>query len=161
MIATIIPMDYPPDCLPLVTSVQMSNTNDRAFNAQKLNSKKILLIDPEDDLREVIQTGLELTTSWEILTAHSHAIGANLAEVEQPHAILLNVERVDCDRAALLIQLKTNPTTQGIPVILMTDRVRLADWWQLTQMGVAGVIAKPFDCANLGKQIAIFLKWTT
>lgn len=161
MIATIIPMDYPPDCLPLVTSVEMSQTSDRAVSPQKFNSKKILLIDLEDDLREVIQTGLELTTSWKILTARSHEIGANLAEVEQPHAILLNVERVDFARSALLNQLKANPIAREIPIILMADRVRLADWWQLTQLGFAGVIAKPFDCANLGRQIALFLKWTT
>ncbi|MBD2578691.1 response regulator [Oscillatoria sp. FACHB-1406] len=120
-----------------------------------------MLIDPEDDLREVIQTGLELTTNWKIVTAHSHALGANLAAIEQPNVILLNVERVDLEDSALLAQLKANPSTQNIPVILMADRVRLSDWWRLTQLGIAGAISKPFDCVNLGKQIAVLLKWTS
>jgi response regulator RpfG family c-di-GMP phosphodiesterase len=161
MIATILPIDSSLDCLRFITSIPMSNSSSRPSNPQKLKAKKVLLIDPEDDLREVIQTSLELTTSWEIVTACSHALGIDLAEVEQPNAILLNVERLDVDRMAILTHLKSHPTTQTIPLILMTERVRLADWWQLTQLGVTGAIAKPFDCANLGKQIALFLKWTT
>ncbi|MDY6782919.1 MAG: response regulator [Cyanobacteriota bacterium] len=179
MIATILPIDSPLNCLRFVTiegacsqasavqigeratSAPILNASSRPSNSHKPKAKKVLLIDPEDDLREVIQTSLELTTSWNIVTAHSHALGIDLAEVEQPNAILLNVERLDRDRMAILTQLKTHPITRAIPLILMTERVRLADWWQLTQSGVAGAIAKPFDCANLGRQIALFLRWTT
>ncbi|MDY7012734.1 MAG: response regulator [Cyanobacteriota bacterium] len=159
MIATILPIDSPLNCLHFVTSVKMLNPGECPLASQNANAKKLLLIDPEDDLREVIQTSLELTTSWEIVTARSYTRGIALAEAQQPHAILLNVERLDVDRRAILTQLKTNPIARSIPVILMTERVRLADWWQLTQLGVAGAISKPFDCASLGRQIAVFLKW--
>lgn len=122
-------------------------------------NKTLLLIDPEDDLREVTQTGLELTTNWEILTAPSYTEGLRLAIAQKPDAILVNGSMVDLEYSAIFNQLDAHPITENIPVIAISDRVRLGDKVQFAQLGVTDIIAKPFDSANLGQQIATFLQW--
>ncbi|MEC4893892.1 MAG: response regulator [Oscillatoria sp. PMC 1051.18] len=128
-------------------------------NEQRLPRKQILLIDPEEDLREVIKTGLELTTNWNILTTHDSHNGLHLAVNEQPNAILINIEKKDLGQIGLLWQLRQSQQLRQIPIILLLDRIRLSDRKCLNKLEIAGAIAKPFDMVNLGQQIAHFLRW--
>lgn len=128
-------------------------------NSSQSSTREVLLIDPEDDVREITQTGLELTTDWRIVTAHSYPQGLEIAKTRRPHAILLNVESHQSCFIHIFRQLKENPITQDIPVILLIDRVRLCDEQRFAQLGITAVIAKPFDCVALGQRIAYLLDW--
>ncbi len=46
--------------------------------------RRILIIDDEDDIREVAALSLEATAGWNILTANSGAAGMEVAAAEQP-----------------------------------------------------------------------------
>ena len=52
-----------------------------------------------------------------------------------------------------------NPNTQNIPVILLTAKVQTSDRARFAQLGVAGIIAKPFEPLKIADQIAELLKW--
>ncbi len=56
-----------------------------------MTTKRILVIDDEDDIREVVQLCLKTVGGWEVLTACSGDEGLTKAEAEQPDAILLDV----------------------------------------------------------------------
>src|SRR5262249_23523131 len=56
-----------------------------------MTSRRVLLIDDEDDIREVAQLSLEMVGRWEVLTARSGAEGLLMAAQDQPDAILLDV----------------------------------------------------------------------
>ena len=53
--------------------------------------RRILLIDDEDDIREVAALSLETVAGWEVLMASSGAEGIARAKAEKPDAILLDV----------------------------------------------------------------------
>jgi CheY-like chemotaxis protein len=59
----------------------------------------------------------------------------------------------------VLQQLQENPTTQGIPVILLTARVQPEDKAKFSQLGMAGLILKPFNPMELAEQVAAVLGW--
>jgi CheY-like chemotaxis protein len=118
--------------------------------------KHLLLIDREEDRRHVTKTGLELMTDWTIWGACSYHEGLNFAQTRLFHVILINL---DSNPLKILPQLLSHPNTQHIPIILTTARLRYSDVQYFSQLGVAGAIAQPYDCVNLGEQIACFLDW--
>ncbi|BAY11561.1 response regulator [Calothrix sp. NIES-2098] len=122
-------------------------------------AKRILVIDDEKNLCTVIQACLENFGRWQVLVAQSGSEGLALATTEHPDAILLDVMMPDIDGMALFQKLQDNSTTCEIPVILLTAKVQTVDLNQFAQLGVAGVIAKPFDPLRLSEIVASTLGW--
>ena len=54
--------------------------------------RRILIVDDEDDIREVAQVSLELLGQYEVLTASCGRDGVASARTGQPDAILLDVD---------------------------------------------------------------------
>jgi len=122
-------------------------------------TKHILVIDDEDDIREVAQVSLEMMGNWGVLTACSGREGLAKAEAEQPDAILLDVMMPDMDGPTTFQQLRETPAICHIPVILMTAKVQASDQRWFASLGVKGVIAKPFDPLTLADRVAETLGW--
>jgi CheY-like chemotaxis protein len=125
-----------------------------------MSTRRILIVDDEDDIREVAQVSLELVGQWEVLTAASGRDGIERARVEQPDAILLDVMMPDMDGPTTLAQLQDDPATRHIPVVFLTAKVQSADRSRLANLGAAGVLTKPFDPLTLATDVAATLKWS-
>jgi CheY-like chemotaxis protein len=98
--------------------------------------KQILIIDDEDDIREVAQMSLEMMGHWAVLTAGSGPEGLTKAAAEQPDAILLDVMMPDMDGPSTFQQLRQIPALCHIPVILMTAKVQASDQRRFASLGV-------------------------
>ncbi|GAB4203451.1 MAG: response regulator [Coleofasciculaceae cyanobacterium] len=122
-------------------------------------NKRILVIDDEERIREIVRACLEDLGGWETVTAESGKEGLLLAKAETLDAILLDVSMPDMDGFVFFEMLQENPATSSIPVILLTAKVLPDDRSRFETMGVAGVIAKPFDPLTISTQIATILGW--
>ena len=122
-------------------------------------SKRILIIDDEDDIREVAKVSLEMMAGWDVVTAECGRAGLQVAGETRPDAILLDVMMPDMDGPTTFQALQANAATASIPVILLTAKVRAADRDRFTALGVNGVIAKPFDPIQLPQEVAAALGW--
>lgn len=118
---------------------------------------KIVVIDDEEDIRSLIQTCLELVGGWQVSTACCGAEGLAKAEAEQPDAILLDMMMPEMDGLTTLRQLRSNPLTKHIAVILLTAKGRSIESSQLAQLNVQGIISKPFKPLELANQIKALL----
>src|SRR5271156_5477795 len=98
----------------------------------------ILIIDDEDDIREVAALSLEATAGWEILTASSGADGIKLAAQRKPQAILMDVMMPGMDGPTTFRQMQENPDIAQIPVLLLTAKVQGVDRRRFAGLGVAG-----------------------
>ena len=123
-------------------------------------SRRLLVIDDEDDIREVAALSLEMTTGWEILTASSGAEGIDTATRDQPDAILLDVMMPEMDGPTTFRRLREEAATAAIPVILLTAKAQSSDRSRFLDLGVNGVLTKPFDPLTLGSDVAATLGWT-
>ncbi|MBF2003859.1 MAG: response regulator [Synechococcales cyanobacterium M58_A2018_015] len=123
-------------------------------------TKRILIIDDDSDVLAVTQLALKTVGGWMVSTATSGREGIEKAAQEQPDAILLDVMMPDMDGFATLQALQSNPTTQSIPVILMTAKVQTSEQ-RLTHQGVTATIIKPFKAMKLPAQIADLLGWNS
>lgn len=124
-----------------------------------MESKCILLIDDEEAIREVVQMGIEIEVGWQVLVASSGMEGIDLAKTKQPDAILLDVMMPGMDGIATLSQLKAHSQTKLIPVIFLTAKTQGADKKQFQNLGVAGVITKPFNSMIIASRIVKLLNW--
>ena len=122
-------------------------------------ARKILIIDDEDDIRDVAALSLETVAGWEVLTANSGAQGLARAVEHQPDAILLDVMMPGMDGPSTVRELRKNPATAGIPVLLLTAKVQSSDQRRFADLGVQAVLFKPFDPMTLSTQIASVLGW--
>ncbi|WP_019505131.1 response regulator [Pleurocapsa sp. PCC 7319] len=124
-----------------------------------MNNKRILLIDDEETIQEVVQAGIEIEAGWQVEIASSGLEGINLAQTQKPDAILLDVMMPDMDGISTLSNLKADAQTCSIPVIFLTAKTQVAEKDQLQSLGVVDVITKPFNSMTLASQIAKILQW--
>ena len=124
-----------------------------------MKNRCILLIDDEEAIREVVQMGIEIEVGWQVLIASSGMEGIDLAKTKQPDAILLDVMMPEMDGIATLSQLKAHTQTKLIPVIFLTAKTQGADKKQFQNLGVAGVITKPFNSMIIASRVAKLLNW--
>lgn len=122
-------------------------------------TKRILVIDDEDGIREIIQICLEAVAGWQVLTAASGSEGLASAVLTLPDAILLDVMMPDMDGPTTFRQLRANAVTEQIPTILLTAKAKISEQQQFIDLGVTGVITKPFKARDLVAQMREILGW--
>jgi CheY-like chemotaxis protein len=122
--------------------------------------KRILIIDDEDDIREVAAMSLELNAGWEVLMASGGEEGFEKARREHPDAILLDVMMPVTDGPATLRKLQGDVSTARIPVVFLTAKQQAREKRRLAELGAAGILAKPFDPMTLADQVSEVLGWT-
>jgi CheY-like chemotaxis protein len=115
--------------------------------------KKILLIDDEDDIREVAALTLEIMGSFEVFSAANGFLAVEIASAVQPDVVLLDVMMPDIDGPTTLALLRETSATRHIPVIFMTAKVRASDRRRLSSLGASGIISKPFDPMTLADEV--------
>lgn len=123
-------------------------------------TKHILIVDDEEDIRDVVQVSLEEFAGWRTTTATSGVEGLQIAKNQNFDAILLDISMPDMDGVQMYEELQADPKTQGIPVIVLTAKVLPKDRLRLTELGVAGMITKPFNPVIIWSQIAGILSWS-
>lgn len=122
-------------------------------------AKCVLIVDDEDDIRDIVQAVLEDLGGWQTVGAASGAEGLRLAQGSAIDAILLDISMPDMDGFDLFNQLQAHPGTQGIPVIVLTSNVLARDRTRFAALAVTGVITKPFNPLTLAQEIATLLCW--
>jgi CheY-like chemotaxis protein len=123
-------------------------------------SKRILIVDDEEDVRAIAQLGLEMGAGWQVLAASSGKEAIAMAADQQPDAILLDMMMPDMDGRETLSQLKANPKTNAIPVILVTAKAQPTDRESFATLDIVAVFAKPFRPLKLADEVKTALQWT-
>jgi CheY-like chemotaxis protein len=119
----------------------------------------VLLVDDEDDIREVAGVSLELVAGWKVATARSGEEAFALAAGEPPDAILLDVMMPGTDGPGTLRLLRSDPRTADIPVVFLTAKAQTSEQQRLLELGACGVVSKPFDPLTLADEISRALGW--
>jgi DNA-binding response OmpR family regulator len=114
-----------------------------------------LIIDDDRDLVSLIRRTLEFTAGWEVHTALSGAAGIALARSAPPNVILVDLMMPEMDGYEVCRRLKADSATAAVPVVLLTAR-RDLDARLLAETGAAGVLFKPFEPAELARQVREF-----
>jgi CheY-like chemotaxis protein len=118
-----------------------------------MTSLRILHIDDEPDIREVVELSLGLDLAFSVRSCASGPEALATAAVWSPDMILCDVMMPVMDGPATLARLRECPQTVNTPVVFMTARAQTRELEHFKSLGAIGVIAKPFDPMTLADSV--------
>jgi two-component system, sensor histidine kinase and response regulator len=119
--------------------------------------KKILVVDDEEWLREMIQLALR-QKGYEVIEAENGAVGIEKARKYSPDLVLCDVNMDKVDGYLTLSSLRGDPLTAGIPFILMTGLADNAGMRHGMELGADDYLPKPFTIDALYAAVETRLK---
>ena len=119
--------------------------------------KKILIVDDEVDLVEMVALRLE-ASDFEVIKAYDGQEGLDKARNEKPDLIVLDLMLPKIDGYKVCRMLKFDEKYKNIPIILFTAKVQEADKKLGVDVGADAYVTKPFESSELLNKISQLLK---
>ena len=116
---------------------------------------KILAVDDEDSIRELLELQLK-RNGYETLTAADGQ--AALEQAAQADLVLLDVMLPGIDGFEVCRRLKADPSTQAIPIIMLTAKAEEIDKVLGLELGADDYMVKPFSVRELLARIKAVLR---
>jgi CheY-like chemotaxis protein len=124
-----------------------------------VNVRTVLVVDDDDDIRQLAQMAIEVTAGWNVLVANGGAQALEMARTHHPDAVLLDMMMPGMDGLTTFDAMQADETTRDIPVVLFTAKVQIGEHQAWDDYAVRGTIPKPFDPMTLADQVAQMLSW--
>ncbi|CAN5821117.1 phosphate regulon transcriptional regulator PhoB [soil metagenome] len=122
-------------------------------------ARKILIVEDERDLAELI--GLNLRRAgYTPITLHDGTPAPRLALTESPDLIILDLMLPGIPGTEVARQIRTNPATAAIPILMLTARADEADQLAGLNAGADDYVTKPFSMKVLLARVASLLRRT-
>ena len=120
-------------------------------------SLRVLHVDDEPDIREVVQLALGLDPDFDVRSCESGRDGLEAAISWSPDLVLIDVMMPIMDGPTTLAEMRKRSDTSGIPVVFMTARAQPHELKHFVSLGAKGVIQKPFDPMTLAASVRQFV----
>ena len=108
----------------------------------------VLVVDDDPSIQRLVVITFEME-GWQVLIADDGVAGLAAAKRESPDAILLDVMMPKMDGLSVATELKADPDTARIPVILLSAKAQAGDLGAGLAAGADEYITKPFDPLEL------------
>lgn len=118
---------------------------------------KILVIDDDESINELIKVNLELV-GYKVITALDGIKGYAIAKQELPNLIILDVMMPEVDGYTVAKRIRENSSTKNIPIIMLTALNMLQDKVKGFNIGIDDYLVKPFEMEELLLRVRALLK---
>jgi CheY-like chemotaxis protein len=119
-----------------------------AEEPQALASRRILVVDDQAGIRQLLETGLT-EAGAEIWTAADGAAALQMLEGLEPELILLDLSMPGVTGWEVLESLRASRHRQNVPIILQTSVDDFDSFERARRLGVAAFISKPFRLSEV------------
>jgi len=117
----------------------------------------ILVVDDEEDIRELVQYNL-VREGYSVECAASGEDALNMVRKNIPDLIILDLMLPGIDGLTVSRELKKNPTTDAIPIVMLTAKGEETDIIVGLELGADDYITKPFSPKVLIARIKAVLR---
>jgi OmpR family response regulator RpaB len=121
-----------------------------------MDRQKILVIDDEASIRQIVETRLKLA-GYEVITASDGVEALEQASLHNPSLIVLDVMMPKMDGFEVCRELRKNMTT---PIIMLTAKGDITDRIAALELGADDYVVKPFSPRELEARIKAVLRRT-
>lgn len=131
-------------------NARVAEIQARILNASSRREKeryKLLVVDDEEEIREVLQEFFE--RSYDVVTASDGLEAVERALTENPDLILLDLRLPELDGFSVCQRLKTQPQTGHVPIIMVSALNTIPDKVKGMMYGADEYLTKPVDLQNL------------
>ena len=122
-----------------------------------MNKKKILVVDDERDLVDILVFNLQ-REQYAVITAGDGELAVAMAERERPDLILLDLMLPGIDGLEVCRRLRANPRTAGVPIIMLTAKGEEMEAVIGLSQGADDYVRKPFSVRELMARVAARLR---
>ena len=124
-----------------------------------MTAARILYVDDDEFIRELVEFALALDPELEVRTADSGPAG--IAAVRdggfKPDLLLLDVMMPQMDGPTTLAELRKLPVTRDTPAAFCTARAQPHEQQSLRDAGAVAVLTEPFDPMRLAAEVRAIL----
>ncbi len=114
---------------------------------------RVLVVEDDPDIREVMRLSLETLGGFEVLTCASGSAAIEQAPFFAPDLILLDAMMPAMDGQATLAALREFPPLADTAVVFVTAKAMPDEVARMKELGAVDVIAKPFDPMTLADSL--------
>jgi len=116
------------------------------------------MVDDDSNIRRIAQIALSRMGPWDVFLASCGSEAMLLIETMKPEVVLLDVMMPEEDGPTVLRKIRALPGGEDIPVIFITAKVQRHEVDDLMDLGVAGIVSKPFDVKSLSSEVLSILE---
>ena len=132
---------------------------DSFLRGRRMETIKVLLVEDEEDIREMVHFNL-FKERYEVLLASDGQAALDIATNENPDLIVLDVMIPKVDGFEVCRTLKKDIETKKIPIIMLTAKGEEEDVIKGLEVGADDYITKPFSPKVLLARIKAVLRRT-
>ena len=119
--------------------------------------KKILIVDDEDHIRELLKFNLE-KSGYNVYTANDGLEGLKLAREKQVDLILLDLMLPGMDGFEVCKEIRKDNIISNVPIIMLTAKSEEIDKILGLELGADDYITKPFSIRELSARVKALLR---
>ncbi|MBW7991358.1 MAG: response regulator [Planctomycetes bacterium] len=144
--------------IPLKNLVRFMKDNNIPLDTIESGKRKILIVDDDSEIVELLEDVLERDGRFEIKTASSGYEAGMATEKFRPELILLDYMLPDVNGNVVCQTIRKNPEFENIKIIIISGVVKQDEIAQLLKSGAEDFIRKPFNITELTDKITFVLQ---
>jgi two-component system OmpR family response regulator len=144
--------------IPRQNLVKFMKENNIPLDAIESGKRKVLVVDDDAEIVELIVEILERDGRFEVKTASSGYEAGMATERFRPELILLDYMLPDVNGNMVCQTIRRNPEFENIKIIIVSGVVKEDEIAQLLRSGAEDFIRKPFNIAELTDRITAVLQ---
>ncbi len=139
--------------IPLNQLIRFMKQHGMPLNGLMTGHTRIMIVDEEYDIVEVLEKILEDEAKYEVEIARGGFAAGIIAEKFRPHVILLDVHLNDIDARQVVKQVKGNSDLQLTKLVAMSGKLTDDEAKGLMGQGFDGFLRKPFHVRQVVEAI--------
>ena len=144
--------------IPRHNLVKFMKENNIPFDSLESGKKKVLIVDDDAEIVELMADVLIRDGRFDIKTAASGYDAGIMTQQFLPDLILLDYMLPDVNGNVVCETIRKNPEFENIKIIIVSGVVKQDEIDQLLKSGAEDFIRKPFNIAELTDKIAAVLQ---
>jgi len=144
--------------IPRQNLVKFMKDNNIPLDAIESGKRKVLVVDDDAEIVELVVEILERDGRFEVKTASSGYEAGMATERFRPELILLDYMLPDVNGNMVCQTIRRNPEFENIKIIIVSGVVKEDEIAQLLKSGAEDFIRKPFNIAELTDKITAVLQ---
>ncbi len=114
---------------------------------------RICYVEDDEDIQRIVRMSLERVGKMTVEVVGDPTLAIEAMTSFQPDLVMLDWMMPKMDGPAVFRQMKLRPETRDLPVVFITAKAAQRDLDELSKMGAAGTISKPFSPKDLPDQL--------
>ena len=121
-------------------------------------TKKILIVEDEEDIIELLSAIFDDFGDYEVLSARDGEEALRIARVDNPDIILLDIHLPKLNGHKVCKSIKSDLAMSHTKVLMLSGTAQNSDWLRAREAGADGYVAKPFSSTALVKKVEELLR---